>query len=192
PDPAVPFSDFKAFPPGGIAPHVVTFGSSSAPAGSLELDVDGDGSVDFSGTTLDGLPFVYAQPGVYVATLHVRTADGQVFTFRTSVEVYDRALLDARLRAVWTGFKDALRSGNVTQAVSFIHGNRRARWQESLAQVGPDVLATIDGVFTNIDLIGAGAGGAEYEMLREEGGQVVSYPVVFVVDSDGRWRLWQF
>ena len=192
PDTAASMSGFTALPAAGLAPHVVTFSINLGEGARVELDLDSNGTVDFDGTTVEGLPFVYDQPGIYVPTLRAMTADGQVLRYRTVVEVYDRAALDARLQAVWTGFTDALQAGDVARAVSFIHGKRRAAWQEHLGALLPDELSAERSMFTTIDLIQVGRGGAEYEMLREEDGRVLSYPIVFIADADGRWRLWQF
>ena len=87
---------------------------------------------------------------------------------------------------------EALQSGEIAHAVGFIHESRRATWQEYFRQLLPDELAAEGAVFTTIELIQVGRGGAEYEMLREEDGQVFSYPIALVADVDGRWRLWQF
>ncbi len=192
PEPTAPLSGFTAFPAGGLAPHVVTFSINLSEGTRVELDLDSDGTVDFDGATLEGLPFVYDQPGIYVPTLRATTTDGQVRTYRTVVEVYDRTALDGRLQAVWNGFTEALRSGDVVRAVGLIHGNRRAAWQEYFDRLLPDELAAEGGGFTTIELIQVGRGGAEYEMLREEDGRVFSYPIALVADVDGRWRLWQF
>ncbi len=192
PDSAAPLSGFTALPAGGLAPHVVTFSVNLAESTSVELDIDSDGTVDFTGDTLEGLPFVYDQPGIYVPTLRATTTGGQVLTYRTVVDVYDRATLDARLQTVWTGFTEALRSGDVASAVGFIHENRRTAWQDYFDQLLPDELAAQGAGFTTIEPIQVGRGGAEYEMLREEDGRVFSYPIALVADVDGQWRLWQF
>ena len=192
PEPIVPLSGFTALPVAGLAPHVVTFNINLGEGTRVALDLDSDGTVDFDGATLEGLPFVYDRPGIYVPTLRATTTDGQVLTYRTVVDVYDRAALDARLQAVWNSFAEALQSGDVARAVGFIHGNRRAAWQEYFDQLLPDELAAEGAGFTTIALMQIGRGGAEYEMLREEDGRVFSYPIALVADVDGRWRLWQF
>lgn len=181
-----------ALPAGGLAPHVVTFSVNLAEGTRVELDLDSDGMVDFEGTTLDLLPFVYEQPGIYVPTLRTITSDGQTQTYRTAVDVYDRVALDARIQQVWGDFTGALQSGDVFRAVGFIHEARRARWREYFEPLSPDELAAQGDNFTGIELIRVGRGGAEYEMLREEDGQVFSYPVAFASDVDGQWRIWQF
>ena len=192
PRPTMSLSRLTALPAGGLAPHVVTFSVNLAEGTRVELDLDSDGTVDFEGATLDGLPFLYERPGIYVPTLRATTANGQIQTYRTVVDVYDRAALDARLQMIWYGFAEALRSGDRERAISYIHRNRRPRWREYFEQLPPDDLAAQGAGFTAIELIRVDRGGAEYEMLREENGQVFSYPVALTTDVDGQWRLWQF
>jgi hypothetical protein len=191
-DPLSSAFGFVAAPAAGFAPLVVTFDAPLATGTQVSLDQDSNGTADFEGMSLDGLSFVYNQPGIYVATLRATTPDGQVLTYQTSVEVYDRAALSARVQAVWSGFTTALKAGDVARAVSFIHGVRRAAWQGYYTQLLPAELAEDAALFTAIELVSVGRGGAEYELLREEDGQIFSYPIVFAADIDGRWRLWQF
>ncbi len=42
---------------------------------------------------------------------------------------------------------------------------------------------------TAIRLVELGFGGAQYEMLREDDGETLSFAVWFQVDHDGVWRL---
>ena len=192
PQPTVSLPKLTALPAGGFAPHVVTFSLNLAEGSRIELDLDSDGTVDFDGTSLDGLPFFYERPGIYVPTLRATTSDGQVHTYRTVVDVYDRVALDARLQRIWRGFSEALQRGEIERAVGFVHEQRRTPWREYFEQLSPADLATQGAGLTTIELIRVGRGGAEYEMLREEGGRVFSYPVALTTDVDGQWRLWQF
>jgi hypothetical protein len=192
PQPTRSLPRLTALPAGGLAPHVVTFSMNLAEGTRVELDLDSDGTVDFDGTSVDGLRFFYERPGIYVPTLRATTSDGQVHTYRTIVDVYDRIALDARLQTIWRGFSEALQGADVERAVGFIHGKRRAPWREYFEQLPRVDLATQGARFTTIELIRVGRGGAEYEILREENGQVFSYPVALTTDVDGQWRLWQF
>ena len=129
---------------------------------------------------------------LHVARLQVTTPDGQVLTARTSVDVYNRATLDARLQAAWRGFKDALRSGDVSHAASFVHSGRRAVWEGYFRQLTPDLFALTDTVFADVTLLDIIPGRAECEMLRDVDGLLYSFPISFLIDVDGGWRLWQF
>ena len=184
---------FEAFPAAGLAPLPTRFATEPFPPGSTySLDLDSDGTIDYEGDTLIDQVFVYALPGVHVATLQVTPADGQALTARTLVEVYDRIALEARLRAVWGAFRGALNAGDVALASSFVHSDRRVVWEEYLRQSTPDLFAATDTVLADIALLEVGTGRAECEMMREVDGLLYSFPVALLIDADGSWRLWQF
>jgi hypothetical protein len=182
-----------ASPPGGVPPLTVGFSVSSLVGiTTVKLDLQGDGSVEFEGPSLDGEVFTYDQPGMYVATVQATDIDGQVHSGTTVVEVYDRPALDRRLQVVWGGFKDAVRLGNVTRAVSFLHSETRDAYADQLRLLRPQTLARIDTYLTGITLVEVGPKGAEYEMLRNHDGVTFSFAVWFRVDQDGIWRLVRF
>lgn len=190
---AAPTESLELWPPGGLSPLMVRIGLHGFSGLPVAIDADGDGTHEFDGV-LDGDDFyaTYAQPGVYVPTARITTPDGNVRTRRGIVEVYDRSVLDARLQAVWSGFKDALRSGDVDMAVSFIVAERREAWAEYFRAVPPAAFTDVDALFPAITLVEAGSGGAQYEMVAERDNLMFSYAVWFQIDADGRWRLWRF
>jgi hypothetical protein len=178
---------------GGVAPLTVGFELSSLVGVSqVALDADGNGAVDVKGPTLDGQTFTYSRPGIYVATVRVTDDQNRVHTAVALVQVSDPAALDARLQAVWQGFKDALKAGTLPQALAFLHRDTRAAYEAQLSRFSPGTLANIDQYLTTIRLVEVGFGGAQYEMLRVRDGQTLSFAVWFQVDQDGVWRLRRF
>ena len=190
---AVPAESLELWPPGGLAPLTVRIGLHGFSGLPVAIDADGDGTHEFDGV-LDGEDFyaTYAESGVYVPTARIMTPDGNVLTRRGIVEAYDRPVLDARLQAVWSGFKDALRNGDVDVAVSFIGAERREAWAEYFLALPPAMFADVDLLFPAISLVEAGSGGAQYELVADRDGLIFSYAVWFQIDADGRWRLWRF
>jgi hypothetical protein len=183
----------QASPAGGVAPLAVGFSLSSLiPALTMALDFDGDGAIDFAGSSLDGQTFTYLQPGIHTATVRVTDERGGVYTAATVVQVSDQAALDARLQAIWHGLKDALRARDLARASTFIHSGTRAAYVDQLTRFSPTTLASIDTHMTTIQLVEVGSGGAQYEMLRDRDGQTLSFAVWFQLDRDGLWRLRRF
>ena len=192
-EPLSPALPLEVFPAAGLAPHTVRFPANGFPAGSVySLDLESDGIADYAGNALPDQEFVYARPGVHLATLRISTPDDRMLTARAAVEVYDRPQLDARLKAVWADFKTALRAGDAAAAASFLHSGRRAAWADYFGRLTPAQFAETDATFTDIVLLEVAPGRAECEMTRDVGGLLYSFPIAFEIDGDGGWRLWQF
>jgi hypothetical protein len=192
-EPLSPAPRLEVFPPAGLAPHTVRFPANGFPGGSVySLDLESDGIPEYAGNALRDQEFVYARPGVHLATLRITTPDDRTLTARGAVEVYDRPQLDARLQAVWAGFKTALRAGDAAAAASFLHSDRRATWAEYFERLTTAQFAATDATFTDIVLVEVAPGRAECEMMRDVGGLRYSFPISFEIDVDGGWRLWQF
>jgi PKD repeat protein len=191
--PSTPSIILRASPAGGVAPLSVGFSVLGGPiASKVELDLDADGTVDFTGASLEGQIFTYAKPGAYTPRVKLTDSGGKQSTASTTVEVYDQVVLDAQLQAKWTGLKDALRAGDVARAATFFHTSTRAAYQSQLGRFNSSTLMTIDRWMTTIQLVRVGPGGAQYEMLREEEGETFSFAVWFQLDEDGIWRLRRF
>jgi hypothetical protein len=182
----------RAGRPGGLAPLATGFFLASLVGISrVALDL-GDGRPEFEGPSLDRQTFTYTRPGVYAPAVRVTDAQGQVHAAVTLVQVFDPVALDWQLQAVWNGFKDAVRVGDLAKAAEFLHGDTRAAYRAQLELLSPGTLANIDQIMTTIDLVEAGFGGAEYEMLRNRDGHTLSFAVWFQLDRDGLWRLRRF
>jgi hypothetical protein len=185
--------DVEVWPPGGGTPLEVTLRVPSLAATSeAAFDLDGDGSLDTPFSRLDAVDHTYTSPGIYVPIAHVRDSTGNIRRGTTFVWIADPVTLDARLQSVWTGLKDALRAGDVSRALGFMHSRTRDAYRDNWTGLDPAMLAQIDTVMTSIRLVEVGLGGAEYEMLRPRGADIMSFSVWFELDADGVWRLRRF
>ncbi len=179
-------------PGSGPAPLTVTFSLAAAsPGGSVQLDADGDGTPDFDGPGLDGTTFTYTRPGVYVATATVLDAAGTRSVTRATVQVLDRAGLDAALQARWNALRDAVRRGDVAAAVgAFAHGSQDAYRETFTALATAGALPQVAADLGPVRLVQIRDGAAEYDLRAARGGTEYSFYVRFVLDDDGIWRLW--
>lgn len=179
-------------PATGVAPVTARFSllGASAPV-SIALDFDGNGTVDFTGPTLDGQAFPYTQSGLYLPTATITDAQGQRLTASGIVQVYDTATLDALLQVRWTAMKDALRAGDIARAVSNITARTRADYQAAFNIISAR-LPAIDSILTDITLVKVRNASAIYEMTRVDDGILLSFGVRFAIDEDGIWRIEAF
>lgn len=182
----------EASPATGLAPLTVEFSLTSlGPVAQVALDLEGNGSADFTGPSLEGQRFTYAQPGLYLPTVLVTDPGGATHTATAIVQVTDRATLEAILQAKWQGLKDALRQGDIVGAVEFIATSARVRYQAVFTALAPD-LPAIDTILTSLTFVRVRGPEAIFEMLRTDDGVEKSFEVRFGVDVDGIWRLRMF
>jgi len=194
----VPVSDageslvvLRAHPQVGGAPLTTTFSLLGGPVPArIEVDFDGDGSTDFDGAALEGQTFAYAAAGLYLPRVRVVDAQGAVLTAKTVVQVLDRATLDPLLQARWSALRDALARGDVPAAVSLFASASRDAYQDQLtALAGVGALSQIATDLGPIAPVKIHDKAAEYELRAVQQGAVYSYYVLFVIDTDGVWRL---
>ena len=181
----------RAHPGTGGVPLTTSFSLIGGPASArIELDFDGDGQPDFDGPTLDGRTFTYSAPGLFYPRVRVVDDQGTAVTATGLVQVLDPVALEALLQARWTGLRDALSRADVTAAVALFAGTSRDAYRDqltSLAGVGalPQVAAAL-GAITPVKVLDRAA---EYELKAVQRGTLYSFHVLFVIDTDGVWRL---
>jgi hypothetical protein len=180
-----------AHPSTGAAPLATSFSIVGGPVPArVELDLDGNGQVDFVGPTLDAQRFTYAAPGVYVPRVRVIDPQGAVFTASAVVEVLDRVAIDTRLQARWTSLRDALSRSDVATALAQLATASRDAYQDQLtALAGVGALGQVAADLGAITPVRVLDRAAEYELRAVQRGTAYSFHVLFVVDTDGVWRL---
>ena len=182
----------SASPASGVAPMTVTFSVSGAPdGGRIDLDADGNGSVDFTGERVDNQPFTFTSPGLYVASATITSPSGQRTTVQTVVQVFDRATLEATLQAKWSAMKAALRAGDIPSALEFIVDRRQADYGQAFGILASR-LPMIDTIMTDIGFVWMRNAAALYEMVRIDAGVTKSFEIRFALGGDGVWRLESF
>lgn len=186
---STPTTMLLANPQSGVAPLTVSFSHLGAsPGATISVDFDGDGTVDFTGPSLDGQAFTYPKPGLYFPTATITDAQGNQGTTTALMQVYDRAALDASLQGKWSGMKDALRRGDIGKALDSIARSDREGYLRLLTALGPQ-LSNIDRILTDISPVSFDGDRAEYQMIRIDNGIRISHFILFVKDGDGIWRL---
>ncbi len=181
----------RAHPQTGGMPLTTSFSLLGGPVPTrIELDFDGDGQVDFDGPTLDGQIFTYSSPGLYLPRVRVVDTQGAVFTASTVVQVLDQAGLEALLQAKWAALRDALSRSDVAGAVSLFATASRDAYQDQLtALAGVGALSQVAADLGAITPVRIHDKAAEYELRAVQRGTQYSFYVLFVIDTDGVWRL---
>ncbi len=184
---------FRPSPAIGTAPLTVSFTLTSLePIVQVDLDLEGNGAVDFQETTLEGQTFTYNSPGLFFPTATATDNVGGTDTATALVQVLDIDDLNVLLQSKWTSITDSLRQGNIDHALANIAEESRERYDGIFTTLSSE-LSQIDSILTDIQLVAVRGNEAEYTMLRiGTGGVERSFYILFVRDNDGIWRLRSF
>jgi hypothetical protein len=180
---------FRSSPAIGQAPLIVGFTLTSLKRIlRVDLDGNGDGTVDFQGTTLKDQEFVYEGPGLYFPKVTLTDITNNTYTETAILLVLAQPELNVLLQSKWTAMKTALRNNDISSAVQHITINRRNIYRDMFNTLNVP-LTSIDQVLGDITFVKQLGSSIEYEMLRVDGGSQFSYMVRFVLDEDGIWRI---
>jgi len=154
------------------------------------LSIDGPASTPDAPTTF---PYTATLdiPGIYLATVTVRTADGYSYEDRFALNALDRVSMDALLKGKWEGMKTKLATGDVEGAVRYFLGNSQERYRDIFTNI-LNLLPTIVANMQSIEMIYVESGVAQYRIRRTESVGEVTYYLYFVIDENGLWKIQQF
>jgi Carboxypeptidase regulatory-like domain/IPT/TIG domain len=184
-----PIINFRPSPAVTFVTEPVSFVLTSLnPISQIQLDANGDGTIDYTGMTLDGVSFTFAEPGLYVPSVAVIELDETVRSATALIQVLNMGQLDSVLTTKWNAMKNALRNGNTAAAADYIVKSKRATYQNVFNNLTIS-FANIDQILGNISYAGQRGTNVEYEMIRIENSESISYMVMFSLDEDGVWRI---
>jgi hypothetical protein len=180
---------FRASPVLGMAPVPVRFTMTSRKQiARVELDLDGDGTIDWQGATLARQEFPLPDAGLYFPTVRVIDTDGNTHSESVMVQLLEPKEFDRLLQDKWTAMKRALRQGDIGRAVEFIVTKKRDGYRTMFESLTIP-LSDIDRVLTDIKFVKLAGIYAEYEMSYMQNGMQMSGLVNFSLDVDGIWRV---
>jgi hypothetical protein len=178
----------------GFAPLTVTFGCGAAVDAEVtvvELDVDGDGLVDFDRDDCAAPPHqvthTYFSLGLYVATMTTRDVSGRSYVQQVPINVVPAP----DLGVLWDGFRSALGRGDVESALGHIAFEARERYRRVLEDLRADLPAIAAGLGGLTPLV-VDAAYATASTTRVLDGVTEVFIVSLVLDGDGTWRIASF
>ncbi|MFH1371626.1 MAG: hypothetical protein ABII09_10130 [Planctomycetota bacterium] len=100
-------------------------------------------------------------------------------------------LKGSRPVSVFEQFKAALAAGDINTAVSYFTEVSAENYRIFFEQLSP-YLPQMANEMGELIFIEQKDEIAYYDLLREEGGQLYAYPVIFVKDETGQWKIYDF
>jgi sugar lactone lactonase YvrE len=177
-----------ASPRSGVAPLTVQFTLSGVVPAIVSLDLDGDGAADFTGTTLAGQRFTYAQPGLHVARVTIRDVQGAEFSASTVVLVESPVSVTSRFQALWAAFRARLGASDVPGALAYLSPKIHTDFQRVFQDLGSD-LAPVAAALEDLFVLQQSDDLAEAAIVRNRDGQSSLYFVYFRRDALGQWVI---
>jgi hypothetical protein len=129
--------------------------------------------------------------GMYVFTLYITDTQGRIYQDSVAVNVISQAALDTLLQGKWNAMVNALNGGDIPTAVAQIVSEKKQLYTSLFNALGGQ-LQSILSTDQSFSLITIDNGYALYELVAQENGRAYSYPVAFIRDAQGLWKIKQF
>lgn len=160
------------------------------PVSNYSWDINGDGTIEYSGTD-SKVQGQYQSTGLYFPSVTVTDTKGNTYTETTIVNVLSKEEMDGLLKGKWTSMKDALISGDIKKALNNFVGGQNSKYKQVFETI-EDQLPLIFSAEEELNLVSVHENQFEYENLVVEDGKAYSYPVIFIRDENGLWKILQF
>jgi len=176
----------------GFAPFNISFGFKIDPSiqvQSIAVDFDGDGVTDY--TTSDPKAIVshdYNSVGTYRPNIVVTSATLQTYAAERRVIILDPAPWRDRLCNVYGYLRVQLAANQTTNALQAFASDVRTNYQHLVSAMGSQV-TTAAGQLGTIASGFIGPDDAHLTVVKQGSGVVLGYPVVFMPDENGVWRI---
>jgi len=159
------------------------------------MDFEGDGIVDYTGTSFENISFTYNSEGIFYPTLTVTDNQGITYSDTIAITVLSKTEIDALLKGKWDGMRTALANQNIVQALNY-HLDETKQIYSDIYTAFFDQLPQHAQEMQDIQLIYAKNNTAKYRLRENElyGGTIetITYYIYFVVDKDGLWKIYRY
>jgi hypothetical protein len=153
----------------------------------------GPGTVEqLASTSPNEFRYKMTTEGIYSFTAQVTGPDNNVYQDTSAITVLSFAQLSALLSGKWEGMKSALLAGDINKAISYFVVGTQSKFREEFAGFSS---SDINAIFSNISGIELGkvyGKVATCGAIRTEAGGTYSYPLTFIKDGYGIWKIFRF
>ncbi len=125
---------------------------------------------------------------LYLATATAETSDGTLYQDQFALNVLDPVQTEALLQQKWDAMQAELLAGNIDGALTYFVGGSQSRYR----QLFTDLQASLPGIFASIEtfhLLSVSNDRAEAEAVIPRAGTTYSYPIFYIQNENGIWKL---
>lgn len=182
----------------GISPLTIYFSISTEmpnPITSYMMDFEGDGVIDYTGSTFEDISHTYTSEGIFYPTVTITDDQGNTYSDTIAVTVLNKTEIDALLKGKWEGMKEALKNKDIAQALNY-HLDEAKQLYSDIYIAFFDQLPLHAQEMQDIQLIYVKNNTAKYRLRENElyGGvmETITYYIYFVIDKDGLWKIYRY
>jgi hypothetical protein len=160
------------------------------PVRSYAWDFNGSDAIALTCYSHSNVTASYQQTGLYLTTVTVADAAGSHFTDTAIVNVVDADEMNRAFKTIWSRMKTALLAGDISTALADYSDNAKSRYRQIFTHlIDTNSVAPI---YTNIaDIVVSSIDNqiAECWAIRPESDGMHAYPITFVKDGNGIWKI---
>jgi hypothetical protein len=177
----------------GIPPFetVLTL-ESSLDLTNASLTYTGPAGIEFLSTSAGEYTVKMTAEGNYTLTARITDTTGISYEDTIGVTIMSKSELENRLGSKWDGMKSALMGGDIEMALNCFVAGAQDRYRGVFAELGSTKVNSIFANIVEIKLYSLSGGTAGCGAIRRESGGIYSYPVTFVQDEKGIWKIMGF
>jgi hypothetical protein len=127
--------------------------------------------------------------GVYTFTATVTGPDGIVYQDSVAIVVLNKNDVGVVLRGIWDAMKSKLLTNDIDGALEYFTYEVRDSYRSTFAQLGTAELNSILMSFEAFEVLTIYEQYATCGLVRTESGGVYAYPIIFIQDGYGIWRI---
>ena len=183
-----------ASPESGTAPlEIVLRVGGSFGIADPEILPTGPGPVEpLASASPDEYRYRMTEEGMYFFTVRATGPDNNIYQDTVAVTAFSAPQLDALLRAKWEGMTSSLLTGNIENAMSYFAVGTKGEYRKKLTGLGSSGIYEIFSTISDIKLGKAYGQIAMCGAIRAEAGGTYSYPLTFIKDHNGIWKIFRF
>jgi hypothetical protein len=177
----------------GIAPlEVILTLDSDLDLANGSLTHTGPGEVELLSREGKEYRFRIITEGVYIFAAQVSDAGGTLYEDTVAIAVISKGEMENRLASKWEGMKASLMGGDMEKALGYFAGESQEGYRRVFMGLSEQKISSIFSNITQVKLYSLSDRFAKGGILRQESGGVYSYPVTFILDENGIWKIMGF
>jgi hypothetical protein len=177
----------------GIAPlEVILTLDSDLDLANGSLTHTGPGEVELLSREGKEYRFRIITEGAYIFTAQVSDPGGTPYEDTLAIAVLSKAEVENRLAGKWEGMKASLMGGDIEKALGYFAGESQEGYQRVFMGLSEQKISSIFSNIIQVKLYSLSDRFAKGGVLRQESGGIYSYPVTFILDENGIWKIMGF